>query len=129
MGCDSTATGKLLVSYVKWDCRGRGDELCLSLLVQTPCDAPAVLVPPCLMDLLRSAQPVCTWGCRAINRSLIHGAVLLASIFPFLKKHPSPASAGKWQDATLYLRTPHGVGTQRECSCPLQNPTLKCQVD
>lgn len=39
MGCDGTTTGKLLVSYVKWDRRGRGDEPCLSLLVQTPCDA------------------------------------------------------------------------------------------
>lgn len=39
MGCDGTTTGKLLVLYVKWDCRGKADEPCLSVLVQTPCDA------------------------------------------------------------------------------------------
>jgi len=99
MGCDGTATGKLLVLYVKWDCRGRGDVPSLSLLVWTPSDA--------RKPLLSSSLPawwICTWGCRAVNRGLIRDALLLASLFLF-QKHTLPASAGKRQGAALYLST------------------------
>lgn len=122
MGYDGTTTGKLLVSYVKWECRGRGDEPCLSLLVQTPSDARKLLhrPHPSLPDefvLRHSARLHVGMSSNYSEPDPWHCSPGI--YFSFFKKYTSPASVGKGQDATLYLSALHGVGTQGECSCPL----------